>query len=438
MVNYGADEVSAIVVDIGTSSIRAGYAGDDTPKCVIPTSYGYTIDPNEPGDVPMESTEAMNGEQKVGASSSNAKLHIGQNGPSLYRSGMEVRNPMQGGLINDFTPIQPLLQHALVDNLRVDPSEHPVLVTETAWNTAANRERMAEIMFEEFKVPAFFISNSGVLTAFAAGKGTALVIDLGHTEASVTPVVDGFVLRKGLTHSSLPQFVHAHAKHLLANPAAHRQPIDLTPHQLISSKKPVEPGMQPIYTLRDDRIPGVTPTWREWYEDREVDEWIMSVAAVLDQGWNDQAAAARGPRQYEFPTGYNNMFGPERFFIGEQFFTHSPHMVQSNPNIPKTLPALIAQSLSACEPDLRTVLLANVVLCGGSSLFSGLADRLNNELSRSFAHVKIHAPGNPTERKFGGWLGGSILASLGTFQQLWVSKEEWQEHGKAIITQRCK
>ena len=86
------------MVDIGTSSIRAGYAGDDTPKCVIPTSYGYTIDPNESGDVPMESAEAMNGEQKVGASSSNAKLHIGQNGPSLYRSGMEVRNPMQGGL----------------------------------------------------------------------------------------------------------------------------------------------------------------------------------------------------------------------------------------------------------------------------------------------------------------------------------------------------
>ena len=52
--------------------------------------------------------------------------------------------------------------------------------------------------------------------------------------------------------------------------------------------------------------------------------------------------------------------------------------------------------------------------------------------------VKIHAPGNPTERRYGGWLGGSILASLGTFHQLWISKEEWQEHGKAIVGQRCK
>jgi len=99
--------------------------------------------------------------------------------------------------------------------------------------------------------------------------------------------------------------------------------------------------------------------------------------------------------------------------------------------------------------------MSNVVLTGGGSLFTGFADRLANELSRSLPHVristspcyysdsvsfqtKIHAPGNPIERRYGGWLGGSILASLGTFHQLWISKEEWQEHGKPIVGQRCK
>jgi len=99
--------------------------------------------------------------------------------------------------------------------MRCSPSEHPVLVTEPAWNTPANREKMAEIMFEEFQVPAFYIANTGVLNTcisrpavplryftnvtsrFAAGKGSALVIDVGQTMASVIPVVDGFVLRKG-------------------------------------------------------------------------------------------------------------------------------------------------------------------------------------------------------------------------------------------------
>ena len=84
--------------------------------------------------------------------------------------------------------------------------------------------------------------------------------------------------------------------------------------------------------------------------------------------------------------------------------------------------------------------MGNVVLAGAGSLFAGLGERLNNELMRNFPHVKIHAPGNPAERRYGSWLGGSILASLGTFHQLWISKEEWQVslapcHAGSALTQ---
>ena len=67
--------------------------------------------------------------------------------------------------VQDFAPIPSLITHAFRDVMRCDPGEHPVLVTEPAWNTPANRERMAEIMFEEFQVPAFYIANTGVLNA---------------------------------------------------------------------------------------------------------------------------------------------------------------------------------------------------------------------------------------------------------------------------------
>lgn len=442
MVNYGGDEVSALVLDIGSSSIRAGYAGDDTPRAIIPTSYGYTEEETPGEDVTMEDANKENGQVPMdgtpSSSKKSVKLHIGQNGPSLFRPNMHVGNPMNEGLIDDFTVIPPLVRNVFEECLHTNPSEHPVLVTEPAWNTPAQRERMAEIMFEEFQVPAFYIANTGVLNAFAAGKGTALVIDIGHSEASVTPVVDGFVLRKGLAHSSLPQFVRAHAKNVLTSPNSQRQAIQLLPHQLISNKHVVPDMAQPIFTLREDRISAVTPKWRQWYEDREVDEWLISVGSVIDQGWNEQLVSQRPQRPYEFATGYNQWFGPERFLVGEQYFSHTSRLVQSNPNLPKTIPNLIAQSLSNCEPELRTVLLANIVLSGGGSLFAGLADRLHNELARNFAHMKIHAPGNPTERRYGGWLGGSILASLGTFHQLWISQEEWKEHGKAIVAQRCK
>jgi len=434
MVNYGGDEVSALVIDIGTSSLRAGYAGDDTPKAIIPTSYGYHK-PSQDSDVTM--TDAVDGSD-VGNKPKYVQVYMGHEGPSIWREGMEIGNPLKDGLISDFGPIPDLIREAVVRNLRCDLTEHPILVTEPAWNTPANRERMAEIMFEDFQVPAFYIANTGVLNAFAAGKGSALVIDVGQAMASVTPVVDGFVLRKGLAYSSLPKLVHAHAHHILVSPSQHRRGIDLYPHQLISNKTPVEPGAPPHFTLREDRLSKTTESWRNWYEAREVDEWVQSVAGVLEQGWNDHAAIQRGQRQYEFPTGFNTHFGPERYTVGEQFFVHSPQLIASNPNLPKSIPALISESLRACDPELRQVLVGNIVLTGGGSLFTGFSDRLSAELARTFNHVKIHAPGNPVERRYGGWLGGSILASLGTFHQLWISKEEWQEHGRAIVGQRCK
>ncbi|KAJ7068089.1 actin family [Mycena amicta] len=437
MVHYGGDEVSALVVDIGSSSVRAGYAGDDTPRAVVPSSYGYHQTLPDSDATMQDPTEVITFPRKA------AKMYLGQFGPSIWRDGMQVGNPVQGGLISEFEPATALIRHAIEDVMRCNASEHPILVTEPAWNTPQNRERMAEIMFEEFQVPAFYIANTGVLNAFAAGKGSALVIDVGHKMASITPIVDGFVLRKGLSYSALPELVHSHAHNVLKSPTQHRQGIDLFPHQLIAAKTAVDPGAPPLFALREDRIKGTTDSWRVWYEAREVDEWIQSVAGVLEQGWNDHQVASRPPKQYEFPTGYTGWFGGERYFVGEQFFHHSPTMAetwarQTNSPPPKTMPTLISESLRACDPELRQVLVGNVVLTGGGSLFSGFGERLYNELHRSFPHAKIHSPGNPVERRYGGWLGGSVLGSLGTFHQLWISKEEWQEHGRAIVGQRCK
>lgn len=190
--SLASDEVSALVVDIGTSSLRAGYAGDDTPKAIIPTTYGYIEELDTPaengdGDVSMSDAGA-NAESEAADPRTKVKLYIGANGPSLWRENMKVENPVKNGLselwlflrprpeslrqcngtpitVQNFDAIPPLISHALEEVMRCNPSEHPVLVTEPAWNTPANRERMAEIMFEHFNVPAFYISNTSVLNA---------------------------------------------------------------------------------------------------------------------------------------------------------------------------------------------------------------------------------------------------------------------------------
>jgi actin-related protein 4 len=50
----------------------------------------------------------------------------------------------------------------------------------------------------------------------------------------------------------------------------------------------------------------------------------------------------------------------------------------------------------------------------------------------------VTAPPLTVERRFAVWIGGSILASLGSFHQMWVSKQEYDETGRAIIEQRCQ
>lgn len=134
-------------------------------------------------------------------------------------------------------------------------------------------------------------------------------------------------------------------------------------------------------------------------------------------------------KAYEFPTGFNTTFGTDRFVPGDIYFNHQ-HLPPPAPGAfhPNPIPQLLIAALQATEPDLRPALFNNIVVTGGGSLLSGIGDRMTNELMKISGgqKVRLHIPGNSIERKYGAWLGGSILASLGTFHQLWISKQEWE------------
>jgi len=102
----------------------------------------------------------------------------------------------------------------------------------------------------------------------------------------------------------------------------------------------------------------------------------------------------------------------------------------------RSLPELIGESIGFGNPILRRDLLANIVLHGGSSMFPGLPERLHKEVTKMYPgpRVKITAP---PERKYSVWIGGSILASLSTFQSMWISKEEYDEFGPRLIRWKC-
>ena len=112
----------------------------------------------------------------------------------------------------------------------------------------------------------------------------------------------------------------------------------------------------------------------------------------------------------------------------------------SNKSI-RGLTHLVSQILSTVDIDLRASIANNIIVTGGVSLIPQLTDRLYNELSNMNPGLKfrLHAVGNASERICQSWIGGSILSSLGTFHQMWVSREEYNESGtEKILNQRFR
>lgn len=94
-------------------------------------------------------------------------------------------------------------------------------------------------------------------------------------------------------------------------------------------------------------------------------------------------------------------------------------------------------SIMKCDVDVRKDLYGNIVMSGGTTMYPGIAERMHKEISAlapTSIKVKITAP---LERKYSVWIGGSILASLGTFQQMWISKQEYDEAGPTIVHRKC-
>ncbi len=290
--------------------------------------------------------------------------------------------------------------------------------------------------------------------SFASGKATALVVDVGASSISISPIHDGLILKKGIARSPLAGNYISQQLRLLFS--TQQPPIPLTPHYLIASKTPVDAGAPSQATLRTF-APGKEPhsSFRTFQEERVLTEFKESVVATWPGpgrlgghsqagGTNLDLARQHPGKPFEMPDGWNQMFPPlDRYRPIESVFDAKIALSDAAnppPSPSQNIIALIQSSLSQIDIDIRAVMLSHIVLTGGSSLFSGFAERLQQELNLAYPgfKVRISASSNAVERKFGSWIGGSILASLGTFHQMWISRKEYEEQGAGIVEKRCK
>ena len=458
---YGGDEINALVLDPGSSTFRGGWAGEDTPRAVFPSHYGWLPntekEPEAAQDVNMQDADApapepVSAKWPRGVSVDSAKglrRFVGDAGVSYWRAGMEVDTPFDAnGIVSDADAFTALSAHAL-DVLSARGEESPLLLTEPATNPREVRAKMAEVAFEGLNVPAFYLANRTVLSAFASGRPTALVVDVGASQMSAIPVVDGFVLRKGI-HTQ-PSGGDSVSRALLWGLTCESDNMtgwltdSIVPQFLVRRKTPVDPGKPAQAVLYDDRLNATAPSFRAYQTMQVLNDMKESVCQVFEAPWDAAQAAARPAKMYEFPDGYNNAYSSLRFKAPETMLT--PSLYSNAPEVlaPRESPYvgltdLILKATQAVDVDSRAAMFSNVICVGGGTLVPGFVDRLSYELSTAAPNqrIKIHSPGNVTERRHSTWLGGSILASLGTFHQLWVSKQEYEEHGSAIVHARCK
>ncbi|KAJ3377773.1 Actin-like 6A [Entophlyctis sp. JEL0112] len=366
---YGLiDDVGAIVLDVGAASVKAGHAGVDTPSAVFPAA-----------------ASVVNNELSVG------DLRVWQ-----WSETAEIKHAVANGQVVDWNVFEALCNHAFSERLFVDSmSEHPLLVSEAAWASRDSREKLIELAFETFKVPAFYVAKAPVLSAFSAGKATALVIDSGADCTSVVPVVDGFVLKKAIQRNAIAgNAISAFTKSLFE---ANR--VKIVPHYNVKTKVPITAGQIPPPTVLWGR--NATSSFNDFSTFRVLEDFKESVLQVSEFHFNQNYLQNRPPRSFEFPDGYNNSFGVERFRIPEIMFNPTIAPQYADGSVPG-LQQLVHAALTACDPELRATLFSNVVVTGGNSLLPGFIERLNNTMSHSgvcdvnFLYLAKYKPTNET------------------------------------------
>mmetsp|Transcript_1451 Transcript_1451/g.2129 ORF Transcript_1451/g.2129 Transcript_1451/m.2129 type:complete len:424 (-) Transcript_1451:123-1394(-) len=398
-----------IVMDCGTATIKAGFAGGTKPKITVGTKVGRAKHQRVmPGGALEGEEQRTSGGNSGKKSSSGITSYFVGSKLDEHRGAFLLEHPMERGSVVDggWDAMELLWEHIYSkSNLNARMEEHPVLLTESPHNPTSHREQLAEIFFETFRVPALFVAPPAVLSLYASGRTTGVVLDVGEGVTHCIPVYEGYALPHSIVRSDLGG-------------------VDVTKRlQLLLRKS----GLAFSTTAEADFV-------------SRMKEEVCYVSSVptneesdYDMGGNSNTTgggsnAAAAKAQYQLPDGQVVNISNERHRASEVLF--QPSLIGSEE---RPIHDVLMTSILQSDMDLRSTLFSNIVLSGGSTLLPGLGDRLLYEVRQRAperTRIRISAP---PERRDSAWVGGSILASLATFKNMWVGRNEYEEYGSSIL-----
>jgi len=357
---------TAFIIDNGSSCIRFGENDDTTPRHEFPTIVG---------------------KPRVTLAGTNP-IYVGDEAYSKRRM-LSTTYPITQGVISNWDGIEKCWQLAF-DRGHIDPTEHAILLTESAMNTFENREKIAEIIFEKFNVPAAQIDIQAHLALFETNKTTGIVLDAGSEKIDIVPIYEGGVIHSGIR--SVPWGGSQLTDYLLK---LLQDETDF-PYCKTASDRPI------VEDIKEHN--GWTCKDYESVLSSEEFDWT--------NGWR---------HFYILPDSLTTHVGKQGLKCGEAIFQPSLMGLDS-----KGIVDLLNESVLDCNEPCRKELLDNVYLVGGTSDFCGLEDRLREELNSLFPDIKVGLTKSPRV-KDAVWAGASRASSQPNFH--WVSKETYNEFG---------
>ncbi|XP_057616766.1 actin-related protein T1 [Chionomys nivalis] len=368
-------DIPAVIFDNGSGLCKVGISGESRPRHVINSVVGHPK-----FNIPSARTNRK-------------RYFVGEEAQCMY-DGLYLHYPIERGLVTRWDDMEKLWKDLFEWELGVKPSEQPVFMTEPSLNPQETREKTTEIMFEKFNVPALYLCNHAVGALCASACITGLVVDSGDGVTCTVPIYEGYALS------------HAITKLYVAG-------RDITEHltRLLLAKGYTFPCILNKAVVDDIKEKLCTVSW-------ECEDTHKNYQQTL--------------KEYKLPDGNVIQMSEHLCQVPEVLFTPD-HLGIHDLGISK----MVCSSIMKCDTDIQETLFADIVLSGGTTLFSGLENRLLRELEiLAFEGTPIKITAS-RDRCYSAWIGGSVMTSLKTFKQMWVTAEEFKEYGAFVVQRKC-
>jgi actin-related protein 2 len=380
-------DLKTVVSDNGTGFVKCGFAGDNFPTAVFPAMVGRPI---------------LRYEEKIGDVELK-DIMVGDECAQL-RHALEITYPLSNGIIRSWEDMCYLWDYTW-ERLKINPKECKVMLTEAPMNPVANRQKMVQTMFEKYGFGGLYVSIQAVLTLYAQGLLTGVVVDSGDGVTHVVPVYDGY---------SLPHLV---------------QRLDLAGRDITNLliKLMLLRGYAFNRTADFETVRQIKEKFCYVGYDIQLEKKLALETTVLVES-------------YTLPDGREIKIGAERFEAAEALF----HPILADKE-GKGIPELVFDTIQNADIDLRPEFYKHIVLSGGTTMYPGLPSRLEKEikelyLQRVLKNDKTRLKGfklkieDPPRRKHMVFLGGAVLADImKDKEEFWVKKKDYDEQGIRIL-----